>query len=651
MAMPSIGEQLLNNIRIVYGDVRIGIKLLAEYIDEIINGGLMIARLPTGYGKSSLSPLLAAVINNYGYEYGIGRVIHVLPLRSIVQDLYQTTKCLYGKYGSKLGIKEGDTAYQASVMIDEGHKDELFLSPLIYTTLDSYVLNFTKVTPYRTRYASFEAARASIYTALTIFDEAHLFAEVNESRAYASLVTIARSLLRARLPVIVMTATIPDSLVNKLITDTSPGKCVILTMDNSRNNITEDDFRGCRNIAFPDKDWGSTTKSTHEVLTVEGDGVDEVVERVNQYFKDGLSVLVVRNTVKLATKTYRKLRDRIKGRVLLLHGRLTHGDRNKVIQEITKETKERTRGGKAGREGGEGQEPHVLIATQVIEAGVNVSYDALITDAAPLAQLIQRVGRVCRFNECSGDGKTRINVLYSNDEEYINEAVKRVYNPSLVERTITLLGHTETEKLDWRVPRSNDPNSYFNLLNMIYQDYYNNLKVDYNIENSLENIDELVTIHREDAANYLKKLCNFVRETQMITLITKYEECQGKEGKEVLKCIEENSVNVDLKYLNRKINRTPLYTNLLKIRDNQASILIAILQKEKIQIKEVEVPLNKIIYNSAINCKKLYDLNNYVMAKAPKNLDKERTAIISLGFLTRENAYVQSEGFEVDISR
>jgi CRISPR-associated endonuclease/helicase Cas3 len=610
----------------------------------------MIARLPTGYGKSSLSPLLAAVINNYGYEYGIGRVIHVLPLRSIVQDLYQTTKCLYGKYGSKLGIKEGDAAYQASVMIDEGRKDELFLSPLIYTTLDSYVLNFTKVTPYRTRYASFEAARASIYTALTIFDEAHLFAEVNESRAYASLVTIARSLLRARLPVIVMTATIPDSLVNKLITDTSPGKCVILTMDNSRNNITEDDFRGCRNIAFPDKDWGSTTKSTHEVLTVEGDGVDEVVERVNQYFKDGLSVLVVRNTVKLATKTYRKLRDRIKGRVLLLHGRLTHGDRNKVIQEITKETKERTGGGKAGRESGEGQEPHVLIATQVIEAGVNVSYDALITDAAPLAQLIQRVGRVCRFNECSGDGKTRINVLYSNDEEYINEAVKRVYNPSLVERTITLLGHTE--KLDWRVPRSNDPNSYFNLLNMIYQDYYNNLKVDYNIENSLENIDELVTIHREDATNYLKKLCNFVRETQMITLITKYEECLGEENRDALKCIEENSVNVDLEYLNRDVDHAPLYRNLLKIRGDRALILIAILREGRAQVEEVEVPLNRITYGSVISCRRLYDLNKYVLArvKALGNLDKERAATIPLGFLIKDNAYIQGEGFEVDIN-
>ena len=644
MAMPSIGEQLLNNTRIVYGGVRIGIELFAEHIDEVINGGLMIVRLPTGYGKSSLSPLLAAAVNNYGYEYGIGRVIHVLPLRSIVQDLYQTTKYLYGKYGSELGIKEDDAAYQASVMIDEGRKDELFLSPLIYTTLDSYVLNFTKVTPYRTRYASFEAARASIYTALTILDEAHLFAEVDASRAYTSLVTISRSLLRARLPVIVMTATIPDSLVNKLITDTSPGKCVILTMDNSRNNITEDDFRGCRNIAFPDKDWGSTTKLTHEVLTVKGDGVGEIVERVNQYLKDGLSVLVVRNTVKLATKTYRRLGEGIKGRVLLLHGRLTHGDRNKVVQEITEA---RTRGGKAGREGGEGREPHVLVATQVIEAGVNVSYGALITDAAPLAQLVQRVGRICRFNECDNDGSTRIYILYSDNEEYRNEAIN-VYDPSLVERTIASLQHSK--ELDWRAPRSNDPKSYFNLLNVVYQDYYNNLKVDHDIENSLENIDELVTIHREDATNYLKKLCNFVRETQMITLITKYEECQGKEGKEVLKCIEENSVNVDLEYLNRKINHTPLYTNLLKIRGNLASILIAILQEEKTQIEEVEVPLNKIIYNSAINCKKLYDLNNYVLAKAPKNLDKERTAIISLGFLTRENAYVQSEGFEVDIS-
>jgi len=41
----------------------------------------------------------------------------------------------------------------------------------------------------------------------------------------------------------------------------------------------------------------------------------------------------------------------------------------------------------------------------------------------------------------------------------------------------------------------------------------------------------------------------------------------------------------------------------------------------------------------------------YVLArvKALGNLDKERAAIIPLGFLIKDNAYIQGEGFEVDI--
>ncbi len=147
------------------------------------------------------------------------------PLRSIIEDLYTKTVKDYEKHGVILSVSRDDVAYQASLMIDEGgRKDELFLTPLIYTTLDSYMLNFTKATPYRTRYASFEAARAAIYTSITFFDEAHLFAEVNEAKAYTSLVTAISSLLRAKLPVVVMTATVPDSLVARLINDTSPLK-------------------------------------------------------------------------------------------------------------------------------------------------------------------------------------------------------------------------------------------------------------------------------------------------------------------------------------------------------------------------------------------------------------------------------------------
>jgi hypothetical protein len=90
---------------------------------------------------------------------------------------------------------------------------------------------------------------------------------------------------------------------------------------------------------------------------------------------------------------------------------------------------------------------------------------------------------------------------------------------------------------------------------------------------------------------------------------------------------------------------------LLKIRGDRALILIAILREGRAQVEEVEVPLSRITYGSVISCRRLYNLNRYVLArvKALGNLDKERAAIIPLGFLIKDNAYIQGEGFEVDI--
>ena len=42
----------------------------------------------------------------------------------------------------------------------------------------------------------------------------------------------------------------------------------------------------------------------------------------------------------------------------------------------------------------------MVVATSVIEAGVNISLDTLITDCTRITSIIQRVGRVCRNLEC-----------------------------------------------------------------------------------------------------------------------------------------------------------------------------------------------------------------------------------------------------------
>jgi len=84
----------------------------------------------------------------------------------------------------------------------------------------------------------------------------------------------------------------------------------------------------------------------------------------------------------------------------------------------------------------------------VVEAGLNISYDILLTDACHIDRLIQRAGRVCRFEEKEGDiyvsskiehsapydkniTEKTLDVIRNSEEltfEFINEAIERVYN-------------------------------------------------------------------------------------------------------------------------------------------------------------------------------------------------------------------------------
>jgi CRISPR-associated endonuclease/helicase Cas3 len=99
----------------------------------------------------------------------------------------------------------------------------------------------------------------------------------------------------------------------------------------------------------------------------------------------------IRNTVADAREAYRRLLE--KGdvdpeRVHLFHARFILADRLNIEKRVTKYFGKRsTADERAGR---------ILIATQVVEQSLDLDFDALITDLAPMDLIIQRAGRLHR---------------------------------------------------------------------------------------------------------------------------------------------------------------------------------------------------------------------------------------------------------------
>lgn len=130
----------------------------------------------------------------------------------------------------------------------------------------------------------------------------------------------------------------------------------------------------------------STRRSEFDIEVI-GDELDDLVARVCDDVEGGGCVAVVRNTVARAQEVYAKLRERFPGNeVVLLHSRFLARDRRELEQRIVSAL------------GAPGDRPHRLIvcATQVIEQSLDLDFDRMYTDWAPMDLVIQRAGRVHR---------------------------------------------------------------------------------------------------------------------------------------------------------------------------------------------------------------------------------------------------------------
>lgn len=110
-----------------------------------------------------------------------------------------------------------------------------------------------------------------------------------------------------------------------------------------------------------------------------------ILEQTNH----GKCVAWIRNTVNDAIKAWRALSSELgSDRVILFHARFALGDRldieNSVLTRFGPKSSKWTRQGM------------VVVATQVIEQSLDLDFDEMVSDLAPIDLLIQRAGRLCR---------------------------------------------------------------------------------------------------------------------------------------------------------------------------------------------------------------------------------------------------------------
>jgi len=162
-----------------------------------------------------------------------------------------------------------------------------------------------------------------------------------------------------------MSATVPEGLLR--------------TVDNP--SLAPDDVLGIE----PEERTGELAvrlgaQRTIRQLAVEPGDYHAIAGAAKARHRAGTLTLVVLNTVEAARRAYQALSGQPVPR-MLLHSRFRGGERARLMQRLTDEL------GDAGR---------IVVATQVVEAGIDLNASVLVTEAAPWPSVVQRAGRCNR---------------------------------------------------------------------------------------------------------------------------------------------------------------------------------------------------------------------------------------------------------------
>lgn len=344
---------------------------IARALEALENGKNVIIKAPTGYGKTTLTRVLARALTDSRNDL-YARVIHVLPLRSIVQDLYRKLQEDREKGFINVAVAAQDMDF---------HESPFFIKRVTVTTLDTFALNLFKIPPvekeklFNNFKAHYELPRGMIYSSVVVFDEFHLLGE--EGRPLTAALAALKALSKAGVPLVVASATIDDALIDLLRKELNKLRDFVIIDDPNFNNNRE---VTARLISDP-------------IADAEG------------LVREGKRVLIVFNTRKEAVQTYQQLKS--KGlQPLLIHSKFTRGDRTSKVEKILNYTSTR-----------------LVVSTQVIEAGIDTSFDVVITEAAPSHNLIQRAGRAARYG-----GHGELHVFPFRGAVYNKEEVDAAYN-------------------------------------------------------------------------------------------------------------------------------------------------------------------------------------------------------------------------------
>lgn len=401
-------------------------RVLAELLGPGKKNVILV--VPTGGGKTlaALLPFLQDRANGDGLLPE--KALYAVPMRVLATQFRETCQRWMKEELDPARFHDLEQQYQRfdgelyALQTGETPEDPQFESMIVACTIDQLLASGLGI-PYSLRHSVANINVGAICSSYLILDEPHLYPLGNEGRSYKGALTTCLELLRQLKGLtrfVFMSATMSRELVTHLSTMLD---ATVITVDD--DNELERINQG-------------------RVRTIERAPGPMSAEHIVQAHKR--CSLVVCNTVQYAQEMYLELDTLLKQhnqgtRLKLLHSRFSDEDRQRQGKELGE-----LLGKEQWQEGIYQGDDVIVVATQVVEVGLDISVETLHTQLAPANSLLQRAGRCARFALQHG----RVIVYPRPEDEDGKPASTLPYDASLCDATWCALEQFEGKPMGFR---------------------------------------------------------------------------------------------------------------------------------------------------------------------------------------------------------
>ena len=366
---------------------------------------------PTGSGKTEF-----AFLWSNGQKF-----FYTLPLRAAVEQIFDRAKNVFGD--DKTGLLHSDA--DVYLIKDDNDLEKIktyevskqLAYPVIVSTGDQFF-------PYGLRPPGYEKIYATFSYSRLVIDEVQAY----DPKAAAIVVKFIEDISKLGGKFLLMTATLP-----KYIKDEIKDR---LEVDTPELNLYEKEKNKYESLKKHKVNFIKISDSEKKFL-IPDDIIEDILRKAQNQ-----RVLVILNTIKEAKSVYDKLiiknkelRNKNSTRIsdkniTLFHSQFTLTDKQDIKDKIETEFKNpKIQNDNEGK---------ILIATQVVEAAIDIDADVLYTEIAPMDALVQRIGRMFRRHkeDFSLDENAEPNVNILVFEKGYESGNGRVYDRELIEKTL-----------------------------------------------------------------------------------------------------------------------------------------------------------------------------------------------------------------------